>query len=205
MGARHADRLWMIAGGVVIVVMAAVAWFLLISPQYAEASDLRSQTDTARSQASQLRKRIVALQKDKSNLTKLKATLSTYQDALPSDSGVPAFLRQLQAAGNDLGVSVSGVTVGSPTDSTATTGVKELPIQLTVTGSVQELNDFLQQLQGGGQKRAVLITSATWGSAASAVTADGGTDTTVKQSVDLQLKAFVAPPVGADAPTVTTD
>ncbi|GAA2572127.1 hypothetical protein GCM10010435_53360 [Winogradskya consettensis] len=204
MGARHADRLWMIAGAVVIVVMAVVAWFLLISPQYAEAGDLRSQTDTARSQASQLRKRIVALQKDKANLAKLKATLSTYQDALPSDSGVPAFLRQLQAAGVDIGVSVSGITVGAPADSTATSGVKELPIQLTVTGTAAELNSFLDQLQGGGQKRAVLITTATWSSTQSEDSTDG-TESAPQQSVDLQLKAFVAPPVGADAPTVTTD
>ncbi|MFI5936734.1 type 4a pilus biogenesis protein PilO [Actinoplanes sp. NPDC051494] len=194
MGARHADRLWMLGGVIAIAVMSVIAYFLLISPQYAEADGLRAQTDDARSQASTIRSRIVGLKKDKANLKKLKATLATYQDALPSDSGVPAFLRQLQAAGTDIGVSVGGITVGAPAG-TAATGVKQLPIQLTVTGSPEELNEFLEQLQGGGQKRAVLIETASW--------AAGETDQEL--SVVLQLNAFVAPPAAANAPAVTTD
>jgi Tfp pilus assembly protein PilO len=201
MGGLRADRLWMIAGVVAIAIMSAVTWFFLVSPQYAEASDLRSQTDTAVSQASTLRKRIVELKKEKASLKKLQATLATYEDALPADSGVPAFLRQLQASGTDLGVSVSGVTVGSPTNSAATTGVKELPIQLTVTGAPAGLSDFLDQLQGGGQKRAVLIDSAVWGPAPDSTE----NDKTTKLSVVLQLKAFVAPKVASGAPAVTTD
>ncbi|AGL14718.1 type 4a pilus biogenesis protein PilO [Actinoplanes sp. N902-109] len=201
MGGLRADRLWMLGGVVAIAVMAVITWFFLVSPQYAEAGDLRSQTDTAVSQASNLRKRIVELKKDKANLKKLQATLSSYQDALPADAGTSAFLRQLQDAGTDLGVSVSGITQGAPSDSTEIVGVKSIPIQLTVTGTAGELSDFLQQLQGGGQKRAVLIESATWGIAPDSSTADAAPDL----SVILQLKAFVAPQVSAGAPAVTTD
>jgi Tfp pilus assembly protein PilO len=198
MGGRHADRLWMAAGFAVIVLMSVAAWFLLISPQYTEASDLREQTDTSLSQATVLRKRIVALKKEKANLPKLKAALQTYQDALPSDAGTSAFLRQLQQSGTDLGVVVGGMTVGSPAESKDSTGVLELPIQLTVTGEPAALGDFLEQLQGGGQKRAVLISSATWTAATNA-------DDLSTTSISLQLKAFVAPPVAAGAPDVTTD
>ncbi|WP_305789608.1 type 4a pilus biogenesis protein PilO [Symbioplanes lichenis] len=198
MGGRHADRLWMAAGFVVIVLMSVAAWFLLISPQYAEASDLRAQTDTSLSQATVLRKRIVALKKEKTNLTKLKATLQTYQDALPADAGTSAFLRQLQQSGTDLGVVVSGLTVGIPANSKEASGVVALPIQLTVTGKPAALGQFLEQLQGGGQKRAVLIDSATW-------TAAPDSDKPEGTSISLQLKAFVAPPVAAGAPQVITD
>jgi hypothetical protein len=48
MGARHADRLWMIAGAAVIVLLAVVSWFLLINPEKSETTDLKAQTETAR-------------------------------------------------------------------------------------------------------------------------------------------------------------
>ena len=202
MGARHADRLWMFAGAAVVAVLAAVSWFLLISPEKTETADLTAQADTARTQAADIRKRIVTLKKEKSNLTRLKATLAGYQDALPSDSGVPAFLRQLQASGTELDVDVSGVTVSTPSEVENLPGVWALPIQLTAEGSAENLGTFLQELQGADQKRAVLVESANLTSAQD----DGSdADSSPKMSVSLAVRAFVAPPVGSGAPTVTTD
>jgi type IV pilus assembly protein PilO len=151
---------------------------------------------TAASQAADLRKRIVKLEADQSKLGTLKDTLATRQDALPSDSGVPAFLRQLQASAAKVGVDVSGVTVGNPGQEKAVNGVWSLPIQLTADGSAAELGDFLNQLQGESQKRAVLIETAS-------LTAPG--DAGDDQALSLSVKAFVAPPAGAGAPVVTTD
>ncbi|MFI7541659.1 type 4a pilus biogenesis protein PilO [Actinoplanes sp. NPDC049599] len=202
MGARHADRLWMIAGAAVIVLLAVVSWFLLINPEKTETADLKAQTETARAQAVDIRKRIATLKKQKSNLTKLKATLAGYQDALPSDSGVPAFLRQLQASGTDLNVDVSGVTVSTPAELKDLPGVWALPIQLTAEGSADDLGTFLDELQGADQKRAVLIESANLTSPQEETESADGAE---KMSVSLAVKAFVAPPVGSGAPTVTTD
>jgi type IV pilus assembly protein PilO len=202
MGARHADRLWMVAGAAVIVLLAVVSWFLLINPQKTEAADLKAEAEQARSQALDMRKRIATLKKQKANLPKLKATLAGYQDALPADSGVPAFLRQLQASGTDLDVDVSGVTVSTPSEVENLPGVWALPIQLTAEGSAANLSTFLQELQGTDQKRAVLIESA---NLTSAQVEDADTDKAEKMSVSLAVKAFVAPPVGSGAPTVTTD
>lgn len=202
MGARHADRLWMIAGAAVIAVLALVSWFLLISPEKTDTADLRAQTETAQAQAVDIRKRIATLKKQSANLGRLKATLAGYQDALPADSGVPAFLRQLQAAGTDLDVDVSGITVSSPSQLPNLPGVWALPIQLTAQGSAENLGTFLDELQGADQKRAVLIESANLTSAQNDETAADGTG---DLSVSLAVKAFVAPPVGSGAPTVTTD
>jgi len=202
MGARHADRLWMIAGAVVILLLALVSWFLLIRPEKIETTDLTVQTDTASAQAVDIRKRIVELKKEKANLTKLKATLAGYQDALPADSGVPAFLRQLQASGTALDVDVSGITVSSPTELEQVPGVWALSIQLTADGTAESLGAFLDQLQGTDQKRAVLIESANLTFAQSD---DSGSDSAKDMSVNLAVKAFVAPPVGTGAPTVTTN
>jgi type IV pilus assembly protein PilO len=196
MGARHADRLWMVAGVFAIALMAVVSYFMVVKPTFDEATALQEETVTAAAQAADLRRRIVKLEADQSKLGRLKDTLATRQDALPSDSGVPAFLRQLQASAGEVGVDVSGVTVGNPVQEEAVGGVWSLPIQLTADGSAAELGDFLNQLQGESQKRAVLIESAT-------LSAEG--DTGVDQALSLTVKAFVAPPAGAGAPVVTTD
>jgi Tfp pilus assembly protein PilO len=196
MRARHADRLWMAAGIVVVALLSVVTYFLVVKPQFDEATALSEQTTTAELQAADLRKRIVKLAADKSKLSALKTALAARQDALPADSGVPAFLRQLQASGSKVGVDVSGLTVGTPVPEKAVSGVWSLPIQLTAAGSPAQLGDFLNQLQGANQKRAVLIESA-------ALSTQG--DAGKVETLNLTVKAFVAPPVGAGAPVVTTD
>jgi Tfp pilus assembly protein PilO len=202
MTTRHADRLWMMAGAAVILLLGVVSWFLLIKPQKTEASELTLQTDTAHTQAAGIRERIATLDKEKAKLPKLKVIRAGYQDALPSDSGVPAFLRQLQASGTALDVDVSGITVSAPTELETLPGVWALPIQLTAEGTAAALGDFLHQLQGADQKRAVLVESANLTFAQDSAI---GTDSAGKMSVNLAVKAFVAPPVGSGAPTVTTD
>ena len=195
MGARYADRLWMTAGAVVVVLLAVVTWFLLVDPKSVEVDELADQTAGATIQAANLRKQIVKLQNDDKNIVKLTATRDALQDALPSDSGVPAFLRQLQASGTDVGVNVSGITVGTPVRAPAANGVWALQIQLTAEGPANRLGEFLNQLQGSDQKRAVLIETA------NLETGEKADDLTLS----ITVKAFVAPPVGTGVPIITTD
>lgn len=198
MGGRHADRLWIIAGVAVIAVLGVATWILAVSPQRTEAADLRADTETAHAQADDLRARIVKLTADKANLSALKTALNARTDALPDTSGVPAFLRQLQATGTAVDVDVSGVTVGDPSPVEALPTVWSVPIQLTAEGTADDLATFLKQLQGADQQRAVLIETANLGS-------DNAGATTADLMLSLSIKAFVAPPAGAGTPTITTD
>jgi type IV pilus assembly protein PilO len=200
MGARHADRLWMIAGVAVVALLGVITWLLLVSPQYTEADDFRLQADTARTQAAQLRTRTAQLAADQARIRELTAERNTLAAALPDGSGVPAFLRQLQASGTKVGVDVSGITVGNPAAEESVPGVWALPIQLSAEGTAAELGAFLDQLQGPGQKRAVLIETA---SLASAGEQTAGTARVT--SLSLSVKVFVAPPAGAGAPTITSN
>jgi Tfp pilus assembly protein PilO len=197
MRTRHADRLWMIAGVAVIALLAVITWLLLVNPQRTEAADLRDQTSTARDQAGDLRARTAKLAADKARIGELTKDRNTLAAALPSDSGVPAFLRQLQSSGTAVGVDVSGVTVGEPAAEEGVAGVWALPIQLTAEGDATQIGAFLDQLQGADQKRAVLVEAANL---------SAGDDADASElSLSLTVKAFVAPPAGAGAPTITTD
>ena len=199
MGARHADRLWMIGGVAVIIALALISWFFVINPKYAEADEVRQQTADTQVQIGVLNKRIADLEKQKSKLPTYTAQLKASQAALPSDSGVPDFLRQLQSAGDDLDVTVGGVAVNAPAAVDGFTSVYSLPITLTLDGSADNLGKFLDHLQQN-QPRAVLINSATVTSQVSGTAADASGGVTIS----LSLRAFVAVPAGQGAPVITT-
>lgn len=199
MGGRHADRLWLIAGAVVIIALVLVGWFFVISPKYAEADEVQEQTASTESQIIVLRKRINELEKQKSKLPQYQAALKASQNALPSDSGLPDFLRQLETSGDDVNVTVGGVNVGGPALAAGFTSVYQLPITLTLEGSADNLNTFLTQLQRT-QPRAVLINSVTVTSQVESGSADAGSEVTIS----LTLNAFVAVPAGQGAPTIST-
>jgi Tfp pilus assembly protein PilO len=191
MGTRHVDRIWIFAGAAVIVALVAASWFLLIGPKYTEAADIRGQAETTRLQQVKLLRKITELEQQNTNLPTFRAALRKSQQALPADSGVPDFLRQLQASGDKAVVSVSNVSVAVPALVADSTSLYEVPMTLTAEGSTAQLSAFLIRLQNV-QPRAVLIEST------SLTTDDTGAQ------INLSLKAFVAIPAGAGAPTITT-
>jgi Tfp pilus assembly protein PilO len=202
MGVRNVARIWMIGGLAVIVLLAVGSWFLLISPKFAKASDVRTQVEDTQTQLITLRRKIAGLNAQKAQLPKYKAALKRNQQALPSDSGVPDFLRQLQSSGEKTGVTVSGVSVAAPAPAAGAAGVWQLPITLIADGAPDDLGSFLNDLQAV-QPRAVLIqsvnlTQGTGDSADSSSGSSGGS------SLSLSLMAYVAPPAGTGAPIVTT-
>jgi type IV pilus assembly protein PilO len=180
MGARHADRLWMIGGVLAAALLVAAGWFVAISPKKGEVTSLKEQTSTTEIRLISLRHRLAELEEQASKLATYRAALKTNQAALPTDSGVPDFLRQLQRSGDKVDVTVSGVTVSAPQQDAALPAVYDLPITLTADGSPDNLGRFLDELQTV-QPRAVLIESANLSSSAGART-----------SLSVTLKAFVA-------------
>ncbi|MCA2215348.1 type 4a pilus biogenesis protein PilO [Jidongwangia harbinensis] len=190
-----ADRLWMIGGAVVVALLVALTGLILVADQRSQADGFDEQRESAHTQAAQLRTRTAKLKADQDRIGELTAERDMLKAALPAGPAVPAFLRQLQATGTAVGVDVSGITVGDPVEEEKVKDVWSLPIQLTASGTATQMGQFLDQLQGSGQKRAVLIET---------VNAETGADPQ-RLTLALTVKAFVAPPAGAGAPTVTTN
>jgi Tfp pilus assembly protein PilO len=202
MGARSSGRLWVLGGAALIVLLAVASYFLLIGPKYAEADDVDQQTGATQDQIVVLRKRNAELNKQEKQLPTFLAQLAKSQKALPATAGMSDFLNQLQAAGDNVGISVSGLSVAAPIASTSATGVWELPVTLTAVGDADKLSAFLTQLQNV-QPRAVLIKSVDF--KAADATADTSGDAGASQpTMNLSLSAFVAPPAGSGTPIVTT-
>jgi hypothetical protein len=195
-----ADRNWLLAGGLAALVIIALGWFFVISPQHATTSSLNSQTSDAQGQTVTLEHNLGQLHADSANLPKYQAELAAAQQALPATSGLPDFLRELQAVGSSTDVSVTGVAVSTPvavgaaaaqsssastSTSSAASGVNgpvySVAITVTATGTPESLDSFLKQLQQV-QPRAVLVTTANEGP---------GTDGALTLTANLQI--FIAP------------
>jgi Tfp pilus assembly protein PilO len=197
MGARNADRIWLFAGAIVIILLVIASYLLLIRPKYTAASDVRAQVDSTQSQLVVLRHKIADLDKQKAQLPKFKAALAASRLALPTGPGISDFLRQLQKAGDKVNVSVTGISVAAPAKSTVAPDVWELPMTLNAQGGADKLSLFLTQLQSV-QARAVLVKSVSF------LAGSGSGAEATLPTISLALTAYVSPPAGTGVPIVTT-
>lgn len=108
------ERLWLIGGAVCAFLMLVIGYFMLISPQRSNTQSVRDQITTAQEQAMTLQQRINALTAQSKDLPKYESQLASLQQALPSESGLPDFLRTLQSLGNETLAQVTSLTVGAP-------------------------------------------------------------------------------------------
>ncbi|GGK57178.1 hypothetical protein Ppa06_15380 [Planomonospora parontospora subsp. parontospora] len=188
------DRLWIIGGVLAAAVLLVAGWFLLISPEKAEADRLHGDAETAQTQVATLRSRLADLERENADLPRYRSELTEARKALPATADSEKFLEQLQQAGEAAGVFLQGVNVGDPAKLEGTDAVMHhLSVAVTVTGGAAETEEFLDQIQRV-RPRAVLVESVTLGGADDEDTegAEGGALNTV---VNLQI--FVAPPDGA--------
>ena len=187
------DHLWIVGGAGAASLLIALGWFLLIGPTKDDTTAMREQTDVSEVELITLRSALKKLNAEKAKLSQYQAELKKNREALPSDGGVAAFLRQLEAAGNAVGANVSNMSVGSPSTVTGKDmTVYALPITVTADGTAGQLSPFLDQLQQT-QPRAVLIETAN-------LTSGADPATTEAMNLTLTMKVFVAP----SATTVTT-
>ena len=183
---------WFAGGALAAVVLLAMAWLLLISPQNARTAALHDQTAAATARLPALQRRLAELQRQNADKQQYLAQLDQDRQALPSTSGMSDFLRELQAAGDNKGVSVTSVMVATPKQVTASGGsYYSLPVTLTAQGWVDSLNAFLDQLQQT-QPRAVLINSASISSGLSNGSAQGPTRLTLAMQVFVSATAPAA-------------
>jgi cell division protein FtsB len=112
------ERLWLIGGGLIAFVLLLVGYFFFISPQRSQTSAVDSQVATAQQQNAQLQARLNALRQQNKNLPKYQADLAQARLALPATTGVPDFLRSLQALGNATNTTVTSATFSQPAAAT---------------------------------------------------------------------------------------
>jgi hypothetical protein len=208
------DRLWLAGGAVVGVVISALAWFMVVSPELSNASSLDEQTMASQTQNVSLQSKIHKLQADNSNMDALIASLLQARTALPVNTGLADFTRQLSGYARDSGVVISGITAGDPAALTSTAPAAAstdtaaaststpaatrpaagtaspagqmyaLPLTVVVKGTPDKDLRFLAAVQGPG-RRAALVSGTQ-------LTGDN-TKRGAAMQLTIQLQLFVAP------------
>lgn len=103
-------------GGTVVlsVLVAALAWFLALSPTLAAASTARADTETAEMRNVQLQAQLTELEAQAATLGDRKNELAVIQRQIPTDAEISAYVRTLQATAESTGVTIVQLDTADP-------------------------------------------------------------------------------------------
>jgi hypothetical protein len=129
-------RTWLIGGAVAAVLIVAAGWFLLINPELSSADSLHAQAQAQRTANSEMAAKVADLKAKSAHVSTYVEQLKAAYDALPSDSGLAAYTRQVRELGATSHVDVEAITVGQIAPALGATSVSTPPASDTSsTGS----------------------------------------------------------------------
>lgn len=157
---------WAALTGVVVLAVLAAGWFLLVSPERAQASDLQSQAAAQQSAAAALQTQLAVLKAQAKDLPKQQAKLAAVEAKIPSEPAMPALIRALTAAATASGVEFVSLVPGAPTpvDAAAATTpaaagaaptaaggsagtLSAIPVAINVIGGYYEVEQYVAALE----------------------------------------------------------
>jgi len=202
---KMSGRVALLVSIVAAILVVALGWFALISPQRSKASDLDTQIAAAQLQLADAQRVLSA-----PNKAATARTLRAAERALPDTPQMSKILRQLSALVSQSKTELDSIGPGAVT---ATGGAEPLPLALSMKGRYFALQRFVRLLAQSadvskgkvtGNGRLYSIDSISFGGAGAAPGQSAG-----EISATITLNAYVfasaAAPAPAPAPTTTTD
>ena len=184
----------LILSALAVVVVAAVGWFMLISPQRTKATDL--DTQRAAVDAELATDRVLV---SKPSETKTKATLAAAKRALPDQPQVSEILRQLAGFAAKSRTELDSI---APAAAVPGTGAQTIPITLQFRGRYFGLQSLLRVLRTSASSKGGKITATGRLYTVDGISFGGAGDDGVLTAT-IKLNAFVYSPVPV-VPTATT-
>jgi Tfp pilus assembly protein PilO len=179
-----------ITAGLVIVLVAAAAWFGVVSPKRSHASQLKNEIAAAQVQLATARQTAAVAN---------KAATAAALEALPDAPDQPGILDQLNRIGKSSGVVVATVT---PSPALTPTSV---PLSVTVDGNYFQIRNFLKKLHaqvrvGNGGR---IVATGRLFDVQNVAIAQGTAANQLAATIALNASVY-APPVPAAATAATT-
>jgi Tfp pilus assembly protein PilO len=220
MARTQREKLWLTGGVLVAVLMVLVGYFGFISSQKSQTSAVQEQINVAKLRNGELRARLANLSEQNRNLAKYQTDIQQAKLALPDTSGLPDFLRTLQAIGAASQTNVASLSVGTPSDLTAA-ALPQTGTHGATTGAAtpsKTTSSSSGSASGAGKKvYGLSISAVVSGSTAqlneflnqlqtvqpravliTAVTEAAGTASGATTSLNLTMQAFVQPASAAE-------
>jgi len=188
----------LILSALAVVVVAAVGWFMVISPQRTKATQL--DTQRAAVDAELTTDRVLV---SKPSETKTKATLAAAKRALPDEPQVSEILRQLAGFAATSRTELDAIT---PAAAVAGTGAQTIPISLQFRGRYFGLQQLLRLMRTSASSKGGKITATGRLYTVDNISFGGGGDDGVLTAT-IQLNAFVyspAPVIPSTTPGTTS-
>jgi hypothetical protein len=162
-------------GTLALVVVAALGWLLVLGPQSATLSDVRTATDDTRAQNETLRQQLLVLKKQEELLPETRAAAQALAAKFPATADQPGLFAAVTEAASYAGIPARDVTALTPTPpvvGAADTGTGVPPptdpvpgdlatqiVTVSVSGTYDETQQLLANLEQ--MTRAYLVTSLT--------------------------------------------
>jgi hypothetical protein len=146
----QAERLWMIAGGLVAFLMVLVGYVFFISPQRDQTASVDSQVQSVQAANTALQNKLDLLAAQNKRLPYYQALAAQAQLALPGTSGLSAFLRTLQALGGSTHTDVTSLSASSPVDVTSAATAPVSAVAPGTTGAASGTGVNAAASNGGG-------------------------------------------------------
>lgn len=141
-------RILALISGLVAVLLAAGFFLLLYQPKSDEVAELEDQAATLQAQQAQLQGQITRLKQVRREAPDIEAQLAAAEAVVPRSAALPVFVRQMQQAADDSGVTLLSLSPGTPAAvAEATEGLATISVTVAVTGGYFQLVDFLRRLE----------------------------------------------------------
>lgn len=194
---------WIVGTAAISAALLAIAWFLAISPQLAEAASAREQAFQEADRNSLLEVQIAQLKSDFENIDESRNTLARLQSQIPATFEQAAFNVELANVSLGTGAFIVDVTASTSTPVLASlaavpgvaavagapVGLYAVPVTVTILGKPTATLDYLKALQTS-TLRLFLATGVSL-TGQDETGASGGRPATAKGDAEIVISGYV--------------
>ena len=131
--------------GVVMAVIAVLAFLLVVNPKRAQVAEAQTELETLQTEEITLVSQKASLEQSRAEAPANRRIIRQVEQQLPPTADPQGFILLLKNAADKAGVDLTQETIGTPL--TGTTGVTSIPITMSLSGTYFALDEYLFQLE----------------------------------------------------------
>lgn len=134
-------------GALAAILVAALWWLFLYSPGQDELARVEDEIAAAENEQVSLQQRVARLEMVRARAPETEAAIATLRSFVPDDPALPPALRQVQAAAEDSGATITAIATARPVVVDEPTGLHAAQVTITVDGSYFQIVDMLRRIE----------------------------------------------------------
>jgi Tfp pilus assembly protein PilO len=188
-----------IIAGIVMAVIAVLAFLFVVNPKRAQVSEAEGKLDTARTEEISLQSQKASLEQAKAEAPTNRKIIRQVQQQLPPTADPQGLILLLENAAVKAGVDLSQESIGNPL--AGASGVTSIPITLSLSGTYFALDEYLFQLETLPRAAKVVSVTLSPGGATSTTTTTTTGTLTMQVTMELYTTDASAGPGSDPGPT----